>query len=128
MHIASVWVPFTSESKEAIAHYEDIIKEVKLALQEAGRALSSYIRKKQRVGLELRKRSFIEKYIPKLAEAVAGILELGVAEQEQLAAHLSTILERTRGVVEDMSFDPSKNLEYDEEWARIGREDNDTNE
>jgi len=35
--IASVWVPFTSESKEAVAHYDDIIKEMKLALQECGR-------------------------------------------------------------------------------------------
>ncbi|OHB54991.1 MAG: DNA topoisomerase VI subunit B, partial [Planctomycetes bacterium RBG_13_44_8b] len=34
IHIASVWVPFTSESKEAIAHYPEIIKEIKLAIQE----------------------------------------------------------------------------------------------
>ena len=35
VQIASVWVPFTSESKEAVAHYPEIIKEIKLALQEA---------------------------------------------------------------------------------------------
>ena len=29
VHIGSVWVPFTSESKEAIAHYPEIIKEIK---------------------------------------------------------------------------------------------------
>src|SRR3989344_1372100 len=29
VHIASVWVPFTSESKEAIAHYPEIVKEIK---------------------------------------------------------------------------------------------------
>jgi DNA topoisomerase VI subunit B len=40
VHIASVWVPFTSESKEAIAQYPEILKEIKLALQEAGRNLS----------------------------------------------------------------------------------------
>jgi DNA topoisomerase-6 subunit B len=32
VHIASVWVPFTSESKEAIAHYPEIIKEIRLGL------------------------------------------------------------------------------------------------
>ena len=37
VHIASVWVPFTSESKEAIAHYPEILKEIRLALQECGR-------------------------------------------------------------------------------------------
>ena len=31
VHIASVWVPFTSESKEAVAAYPEILKEIKLA-------------------------------------------------------------------------------------------------
>ncbi len=43
VHMASVWVPFTSESKEAVAHYPEIIKEMKLALQEAGRQLKRHI-------------------------------------------------------------------------------------
>ena len=32
VHMASVWVPFTSESKEAIAGYPEIQKELRLAL------------------------------------------------------------------------------------------------
>ncbi|XOV75373.1 MAG: DNA topoisomerase VI subunit B [Phycisphaerales bacterium] len=36
IHMASVWVPFTSESKEAIADYDEIRKEMKLALQDCG--------------------------------------------------------------------------------------------
>jgi len=36
VHIASVWVPFTSESKEAVASYPEIMKEIKLALQDVG--------------------------------------------------------------------------------------------
>ena len=42
VHIASVWVPFTSESKEAIADYDEIRKEIKLALQECGRRLGVF--------------------------------------------------------------------------------------
>src|SRR5256885_15681306 len=34
VHMASVWVPFTSESKEAIADYDEIRKEITLALRE----------------------------------------------------------------------------------------------
>src|SRR3989344_2705454 len=34
VHMAAVWVPFTIESKEALAHYSEIIKEIKLELQE----------------------------------------------------------------------------------------------
>lgn len=123
VHIASVWVPFTSESKEAIAHYEEIIKEIKLALQEAGRRLGSYVRKKQRVHLELKKRGYIEKYIPKLAEGVREMLGLGISEKEELESQLAELLEKTRGKVDEMAFDPTKNVEYDEEWARIGKDD-----
>lgn len=39
VHIASVWVPFTSESKEAIAHYPEIIREITFCMQECGRRL-----------------------------------------------------------------------------------------
>jgi len=123
IHIASIWVPFTSESKEAIAHYEEIIKEVKLALQETGRQLGSYLKKKHRVGLELKKRGYIEKYIPKLAEAVRELLGEGEAEKERFEERLKELLERTRGTVEDLAFDPNKNVEYDEAFASIGKEE-----
>ena len=48
VHMASVWVPFTSESKEAIAHYPEIIKEMTFALQECGRQLSVYLSRRRR--------------------------------------------------------------------------------
>ena len=46
VHMASVWVPFTSESKEAIAEYDEIRKEIRLALNEAGRRLASFVRRR----------------------------------------------------------------------------------
>src|SRR4029078_3347831 len=39
VHMASVWVPFTSESKEAVAAYPEILKELRLGLMEVGRRL-----------------------------------------------------------------------------------------
>ncbi|NOZ82101.1 MAG: DNA topoisomerase VI subunit B [Candidatus Micrarchaeota archaeon] len=70
VHMASVWIPFTSESKEAIASYPEIIKEIKLALQECGRKLGSYIRGKRRLLEKERKMSLFNAYIPELAEAL----------------------------------------------------------
>ena len=70
LHIASVWVPFTSESKEALAHYPEIIKEIKLALQEAGRKLQSYVHKKVRVQNQLERANLFEKYIPEIADSL----------------------------------------------------------
>ncbi len=34
VHMASVWVPYTSEAKEAIASYPEIVKEIRLGLQQ----------------------------------------------------------------------------------------------
>ena len=49
VHIASVWVPFTSESKEAVASYPEIQKELRLALQAVGRKLGMYVRRRMKV-------------------------------------------------------------------------------
>jgi DNA topoisomerase-6 subunit B len=123
VHMASVWVPFTSEAKEAMAHYDDIIKEVKLAVQEAGRNLQKYTKKKQKVNRELKKRSYIEKYLPHLAGGVTAILEGDTADEELLTNHLIDLLEKKRGALDELRFDPEKNEEYDEDFANIGKED-----
>ena len=73
VHIASVWVPFTNEAKEAIAHYDEIIKEMKLALQECGRKLSIYIHKHIRAAEQRDKINLFEKYIPELASALSNL-------------------------------------------------------
>ncbi|NQU97862.1 DNA topoisomerase VI subunit B [Candidatus Woesearchaeota archaeon] len=123
VHIASVWVPFTSEAKEAIAHYPEIKKEIKLALQEIGRNLYKYVGKKRRVHDELQKRSYIEKYIPSVAEALKELLQYSDVEEKNVIALLGELLEKHRGEVEDVSFDKTKNVEYDEELAKIGKEE-----
>ncbi len=48
VHFLSIWVPFTSESKMAIANYPEIIKEIKLAVMEVARKLGEYLSKKRR--------------------------------------------------------------------------------
>ncbi|MBL7052050.1 MAG: DNA topoisomerase VI subunit B, partial [Nanoarchaeota archaeon] len=96
IHMASVWVPFTSESKEAIALYPEIIKEIKLALQEAGRKLASYVRKKKKVAEEGKKKSYIEKYLPHLGIGVKDILGLDEKEEKAMLELLKEILEKSR--------------------------------
>jgi DNA topoisomerase-6 subunit B len=128
IHIASVWVPYTSESKEAIAHYPEIIKEIKLALQEIGRDLGSYIHKKRRVGDELKKRSYIEKYIPYVIEALREILKLKKTDEMDLDKLLNEILEKHRGKLDDVEFKPDENTEFDEEFAKIGKGEDDSDE
>jgi DNA topoisomerase-6 subunit B len=128
VHMASVWVPFTSEAKEAIAHYPEIIKEIKLALQELGRNLSKYVNKKFRVKDELKKRSYIEIYIPHVSEALREILNFKKEEEEVVKKKLEILLEKHRGKVDDMSFDPTKNVDYDEDLAKIGADEDENDD
>ena len=120
VHIASVWVPFTSESKEAIAHYPEIIKEIKLALQECGRKLASYVGKKRRLQFEGKKRDYIKMFIPHVGEALKELLKLTDKDEKNVEELLEEILEKKRGEMEEIE---AKNLEYDEEFAKIGKEE-----
>jgi DNA topoisomerase-6 subunit B len=96
VQIASVWVPFTSESKEAIAHYPEIIKEIKLAIQECGRRLARFIRRGIREREEAKKRSYIEQYIPHIGIALQDILGFSEREEEKVVEKLKDTLERSR--------------------------------
>ena len=96
VHIASVWVPFTSESKEAIAHYPEIIKEIRFGLQECGRQMATCVREQRRRADELKKRAYIETYIPQVAIGLEQILGLSAREREKIVINLSDVLERSR--------------------------------
>ncbi len=96
VHMASVWVPFTSESKEAIASYPEITKEIRLALQDCGRKLGRHVRRTVRMRQELKKRSYIEKYIPAIGEALRDILDLKETQVNKTCDQLKDVLERSR--------------------------------
>jgi DNA topoisomerase-6 subunit B len=98
VHVASVWVPFTSESKESIASYPEILKELRLALMEAGRRLGAFVRHRRRVADEEKKRSYIEKYIPHIGDALQQILGLTNAKRNQTVEDLKSILEHSRRI------------------------------
>ncbi|HSQ60264.1 MAG TPA: DNA topoisomerase VI subunit B [Acidobacteriota bacterium] len=96
VHIASVWVPFTSESKEAVASYPEIMKEIRLALQDVGRKLGIFIRRGLREADAEKKRSYIEKYIPHIGIALQEILDISDKERDKVCATLKDTLERSR--------------------------------
>lgn len=107
IHMASVWVPFTSESKEAIADYDEIRKEMKLALMECGRKLGTYLRKRQAMRRESERRDIFERYIGEIAQAVNAIN--GADAKKLYEALLAQAKKRT--AVAD--------LQLDEEGKRI---------
>lgn len=101
VHMASVWVPFTSESKEAIADYDEIQKEITLALRECGRRLGLFLRRRERAASEFRRRNIFELYIEEVVEA-CNRLKGGTLAKEKLKAQLQKIAtSRTGGLKTD---------------------------
>ena len=93
IHMASVWVPFTSESKEAIADYDEIRKEMTLALKECGRKLGQYIRRRERMKRDAQKRDVFERYIGEISKACNYLT--GTDTQELYDALLAQAKART---------------------------------
>lgn len=73
VHLASVWVPFTSESKEAIASYPEIQKELRLALQTVGRKLGLFLSRREKVKQQGERRSIFVRYLQEVANALSSI-------------------------------------------------------
>ena len=73
VHMASVWVPFTSESKEAIADYDEIRAEIKLGLQECGRKLAAYLNRRRKQKYQGERRSAFARYIKEVVNACRTI-------------------------------------------------------
>jgi DNA topoisomerase-6 subunit B len=114
--VASVWVPFTSESKEAIASYPEIQKEIRLALQAVGRKLGMYLRRRLRVAQEGQRRSIFLRYLGEVATAVSQINGTDRAKlYEQLLA-----VAKKRTAEADVKLDDRGRPIQDEEELELG--------
>ncbi|MFN6992231.1 MAG: DNA topoisomerase VI subunit B [Fervidobacterium sp.] len=91
VHFASVWVPFVSESKQAIASYPIIIKEIKLGLQELGRRLQRHVSGKRRAEMQKKRRKIFERYIPEVA---MSLHELTSVNAEIIKNKLNEMIEK----------------------------------
>jgi DNA topoisomerase-6 subunit B len=65
-------------------------------VMEAGRRVGAYVRKRKREADEFKKRSYIEKYIPYIGEALQEILGFSDRRRDTTVSNLKTILERSR--------------------------------
>lgn len=115
VHIASVWVPFTSESKEAVASYPEIQKELRLGLQAVGRKLGMFLRKRLKVRHEGERRNIFLRYLGEVASAVSEINE---AERDPLYEQLVKVAEK-RTADADLKLDDRGRKVTDEEGEEL---------
>ncbi|MCE9555066.1 MAG: DNA topoisomerase VI subunit B [Planctomycetes bacterium] len=91
VHMASVWVPFTSESKEAVAAYPEIEKEIRLGVQAVGRKLGMYLNRRLKVRQEGDRRNMFLRYLGEVAGAVSSINK---ADKKKLYDQLLEVAKR----------------------------------
>jgi DNA topoisomerase VI subunit B len=112
VHIASVWVPFTSESKEAIAAYPEIEKELRLGLQAVGSKLGMYLRRRQRSQQEGERRNIFLRY---LGEVAAAVSEINGADRDGLYTQLLEVAKRKTAEADARFDDRGRRVEEDVE-------------
>ena len=115
VHMASVWVPFTSESKEAIAGYPEIQKELRLGLQAVGRKLGMYLNRRQRVKQEGERRSIFLRYLGEVATAVGAIEDYNEKKRTALYERLLHVAKRKTAEADTRLDDRGKKIEPGDE-------------
>jgi len=112
VHMASVWVPFTNESKEAVASYPEIQKEVRLALQAVGRKLGMFLRRRLKVRHEGERRNLFLRYVGEVATAVSRINN---ANRDKLCHQLLDVAKKRTAQADVELDDRGKPIEEGEE-------------
>jgi len=91
IHMASVWVPFISEGKEAIADYDEIRKEVKLAIAECGRRLATLLKRKKTKAAFTKRRDVFTRYIDEVVDATRAMTRVNKDDLRQALISLSNV-------------------------------------
>ncbi|WP_142857166.1 DNA topoisomerase VI subunit B [Salinigranum halophilum] len=73
VHVASTNVPFTSESKDAVANVPAIEDEVELAIREAARELKSYLNRRRSMQKRRKKQEVLGKILPEMADKLSEV-------------------------------------------------------
>jgi len=73
VNISSVYVPYSGVGKEAIAQEDEIIEEIKLAVQEAARNIQHYMHGIKQVNVEKNKYKTIMRYVSQLSKDLSGL-------------------------------------------------------
>ncbi|HLH86301.1 MAG TPA: DNA topoisomerase VI subunit B, partial [Thermoplasmataceae archaeon] len=74
VHVYGVRLPYTSESKEAIAPVDEIMQEITAALKHSGRDVKSFLGKKEKRRKLYEKFRLVETLLPEIARKSASIL------------------------------------------------------
>ena len=91
-HVSSTLIPFTSESKEAIADVPEIENEIKLAFRECARKVQQHINKKIRRVKTREKFDLITRILPEIAKKSAHMLDKPVPSLDPIITKIMDVV------------------------------------
>jgi DNA topoisomerase-6 subunit B len=91
-HVSSTLIPFTSESKEAIADVSEIENEIKLAFRECARKVQHHIHKKVRRAKTREKFDLITRILPEIAKKSAHMLDKPVPSLDAIITKIMDVV------------------------------------
>ncbi|MFW9945453.1 MAG: hypothetical protein ACFFDX_01345, partial [Candidatus Odinarchaeota archaeon] len=107
-----VHLMFKSQSKNALADDEDLIKEIKYCLEAIGRRLRVYLNRKHAIHKKEKRASLIEKYIPQFVESIYNIASKGETKYKQVNKDdLIDLMKNAIGVKPRMPIPKEENID-----------------
>ena len=91
-HVSSTLIPFTSESKEAIADVSEIENEIKLAFRECARKVQHHIHKKIKRAKTREKFDLISRILPEIAKKSAHMLDKPVPSLDPIITKIMDVV------------------------------------
>jgi DNA topoisomerase-6 subunit B len=118
VHMASVWVPFISEGKEAIADYDEIRKEIRLGIAECARRLATLLRRKRKKAHYTKRRDVFTRYIDEVVDAARS---MAVFDRDAFRRQLIE-LSKNHTTAADLEFDDHGRIKKKATEAPSGNE------
>lgn len=115
VNLVSVYVPYTGAGKLAVSAEEEIVAEIRNALMESAREVSTYLHALKRAEEQEARRQIFFKYIGEVAEALNDITGKSKVELENKLRKIAE--DRTKTMLEEDNAEAEKELEAMEEEA-----------
>ena len=98
VHVASTNVPFTSESKDAVANVPELESEIELAMREAARELKSFLKKRRSMQQRREKQDKLATILPEMAEKLSAVTDNDDLDIDDTLARImnNVLVERQR--------------------------------
>ena len=92
IHVYGIRIPFTSESKEAVANVQEIMEEVTLALKALGRGVKSFLGKREKREKIYEKFRLVNTLLPEIGRKSAQILGKDVPDMDAVISKVANVV------------------------------------